>query len=58
MPTNEPFIVAVTVTNESGQTVMQFRYDWNDRDLARNAARTIRDMLADGCVVSSVRTNA
>jgi hypothetical protein len=58
MQTNEPFIVAVTVTNESGQTVMQFQYDWNDRDPARNAARTIRDMLADGYTVSSVRTDA
>ena len=37
MSNPEPFVVAVTVTNESGQVVMQFQYDWNDRDLARNA---------------------
>ena len=58
MSNPEPFVVAVTVTNESGQVVMQFQYDWNDRELARNAARTIRDMLADGYVVSSVLTDA
>ena len=58
MSNPEPFVVAVTVTNESGQVVMQFQYDWNDRELARNAARTICDMLADGYVVSSVLTDA
>lgn len=58
MSKSEPFIIAVTVTGESGPPILLFQYDLNDRDSAHDVASTFRKMLEDGFTVSCVHTDA